>query len=188
MMASSQRSRALPRLCRSLCVGVALALAGCGGKGPAWQSFHSPEAGFSAEFPGQVSQPQGIEKSGAGGPQTYHFECRSPDGFTYQVTFVHQKNTDEQIAARLKEAEGRRWRPDDPDLTTANKRVQFGSISGIEQVGQLEKGSHMEFKRWRNFYSPSGDYYVSVDSVTKSDAYAPDVERFFNSFKIDSAK
>jgi hypothetical protein len=187
-MTKSQRCHGMARISQGLCLGLVLALVGCGGGGPAWQTFHNQDAGFSAEFPGPVSQPQGVEKSGTGGPQIYHFECRPPNGLTYEVTVVRQTNTDEQIVARLKEAADRRWQPDDPDVTTAHKRVELGSVSGIEQVGQLDKADHKEFKRWRNFYSPAGDYYVSVDSVTSSDAYAADVDRFLNSFKIDSPK
>jgi hypothetical protein len=173
-----------------LCFCVVLVLAGCGGQ--TWSTHDYPVAGFSADFPGEVTQPQGIEKSGAGGPQTYHFECRTPNRLTYQVTFTAQHNSAEQIAARLDELEKQKLPADSRYTSLKTNRIQLGGDSGIEQVYLKETKEYgNSFMRVRTFILPQGDYYLTVDSQTSTDAYSPDVERFLNSFKsskIDATK
>jgi hypothetical protein len=165
---------------------MVLLLTGCGG--PTWQTFHDAGAGFSADFPGKVLQPQGVAKSGTGGPTNYRFECRPPNGLTYIVTFVAQQNSNERIAARLDELESQKLEPDAPYTSLQTKRIQLGDIPGVEQVFKKETKYGNGFKRVRTFTVPTGDYYITVDSVTSADASSADAERFLNSFKIDAAK
>ena len=163
-------------------------LAGCGG-GPAWKSFHDAKAGFSADFPGDVSQPQGVEKSGTGGPETYHFECRPPNGLTYAVTFIAQANTPQEIAARIDSVANQKIASDSHFTSLKTSHIALGDAHGIEQVFlKQSKDFGNSFMRVRTYVTPRGDYTVTVDSVTSADAYAPDVERFFKSFKIDATK
>ena len=122
----------LPRRSRYWCCCAVLLLAGCGG--PTWKTFHDAKAGFSADFPGEVTQPRGIEKSGTGAPQTYHFECRAPNGLTYQVTFTAKHNSAEEIAARLDALEKQTLAADSQYSSLKTKRIQLGGDSGIEQV------------------------------------------------------
>jgi hypothetical protein len=163
-----------------------LLVAGCGG-GPAWKNFHDARAGFSADFPGDVSQPQGIEKSGTGGPETYHFECRPASGLTYQVTFIAQTNTPQEIAGRLDSVANQKIASDSNFTSVKTSRIDLGDAKGVEQVFlKQSKDFGNSFMRVRTYVTPRGDYTVTVDSVTSADAYAPDVERFFKSFKIDA--
>ena len=185
-MATIEPSSWFPRRSLCWCCGVVLLLAGCGG--PTWTTFHDAKAGFTADFPGDVAQPKGIEKSGTGAPQTYHFECRPPNGLTYQVTFTAQHNSADEIAAGLNALEKQTLAADSNYTSLKTNRIKLGSDSGIEQVYVKETDKYGNgFMRVRMFIVPAGDYYLTVDSVTNADAYAPDVERFLNSFKIDAA-
>jgi hypothetical protein len=163
-------------------------VAGCGGGTAAWKTFHDSKAGFSADFPGNVTQPQGIEKGGAGAPQTYHFECRSSNGLTYQVTFTAQHNSSSEIAARLDSLEKQILPVDSRYTSLKTKRIALADAKGIEQVYQKDtKDAGKAFMRVRTFIVPDGDYYVTVDSETSADAYSADAERFLNSFKLDAS-
>ena len=179
--------RHLARLCF---LGMPLFLGGCGG-GPAfdWKPFQNAEAGFSVEFPGPVETPQNVDKAGTGGPQIYRFECRPKDSaMMFGVTFIEQANSDERIATYLEEVEARKLEPGSSNTSSETKRVQLGNINGVEHVLVKDKEIGKSFQRYRVYCAPWGDYTVVADSVTSADAYTPEVERFFNSFKINRTK
>jgi hypothetical protein len=158
---------------RWLSCGLVLALAGCGGSAvPEWKTFHDANAGFSADFPGDVNVPQHISKSGTGESQNYRFECRPKNAsLTFEVSFVAQSNTDEQIAANLESVENRKLDHTSGYTSSETKRIQLGIIPGVEHVlvkDAADRGK--SFRRYRVYSVHRGDFTVVVDSVTTADA------------------
>lgn len=167
---------------------AALAFAGCR-RSLQWQTFQDATAGFSADFPGKVTQPQSGKMVGPGGPAKYDFECRTSDGLTFHVTFTAQSHTPDDIAKAIDGLEKQKLASDSNYTSLSIGPVSNGTARGVEQVFRKQSKQYGDgFLRIRTFITPKGDYSLTVDSATSADANSPDVTRFFNSFKIDAAK
>lgn len=162
---------------------------GCGRRALQWKTFHDTTARFSADFPGEVTQPQTEKTMGPAGPAKYDFECRTPDGLTFNVTYRAQSHTPDDIAKSLDGLKQQKLASDSNYTSLSIGPVSNGTAQGVEQVFRKQSKQYGDgFLRIRTFVTPKGDYSLTVDSVTSADAESPDVTRFLDSFKIDAVK
>jgi hypothetical protein len=174
---------------RILILSGTLMLAGCGGPSLTWSTYHDPAGGFSVEFPGKVEQPPGgIQKGVPGEASKGQFFCSAANSMGYDVTYVLQNNTPEFIAKEVDRMMHEKLPPDSPFTDLDAGPVNLGENRGVELVYRKVKGDLKSFKRVRIFHVPRGSYYFSVESAKTDVAFAPDINRFFDSFKIDAVK
>jgi hypothetical protein len=174
---------------RILVLPAMLLLAGCGGPSLAWNAFHDQAGGFSVEFPGKVEQPPGgIQKGIPGEAARGQFFCSGANSMGYDVTYIVQSNTPEFIAREFDKMMHEKLEPDSRFTNLDASAVNLGAHRGVELVYTKVKGDLKSFKRIRIFHVPTGSYYVSVESAKTEVAFSPDINRFFDSFKIDAVK
>jgi hypothetical protein len=173
---------------RILVLLAALLLAGCSPR-LAWNTFHDETGGFSVEFPGKVEQPPGgVQKGVPGESKRGQFFCSAANSMGYDVSYMLQSNSPEFIASQFAKLMHEKLAPDSRYTDLDASVVKLGEHQGVELVFTEVKGDIKAFRRTRIFHVPTGSYYLAVESAKTDVAFSPDINRFFDSFKLDTAK